>query len=124
MYSIILYRYIILHAGNEDGFIPGAELIFTSNSKNSDYHGDMNRENFLLWFENQLLRNLENPSMIVMDNASYHSTIKNKPPTSSATKLEITNWLTTNNINYDATALKLQLLDLVERLAQIIFLFV
>ncbi|KAK9680415.1 hypothetical protein QE152_g39098 [Popillia japonica] len=25
-------RYIILHAGNEDGFIPGAELIFTSNT--------------------------------------------------------------------------------------------
>lgn len=108
-------RYIVLHAGNEEGFIPEAELIFTSNSKNSDYHGDMNRQNFLLWFENQLLCNLENPSMIVMDNASYHSTVKNKPPTSSSTKLEIQNWLNTNNIPYDPTALKLQLLDLVER---------
>ncbi|KAK9710299.1 hypothetical protein QE152_g26108 [Popillia japonica] len=53
--------------------------------------------------------------IIVQLRISLQHTIKNKPPTSSATKLEITNWLTTNNINYDATALKLQLLDLVER---------
>lgn len=108
-------RYIILHAGNRHGFIPGADLVFSSTSHNIDYHGDMNRGNFLQWFENQLLHNLENPSVIVMDNASYHSTLINKAPTSSSTKGQIQEWLSNNNVNYERTALKVQLLELVQR---------
>lgn len=91
-------------------------MVFPSNSKYNDYHGDMNRENFLHWFEYQLLINLEHPSAIIMDNASYHSTIKNKSPTSSSTKYEIQQWLTNNNISFDSMTLKIQLLNLVERL--------
>lgn len=63
-------------------------------TKNSDYHSDLNRENVVLWFQNQLLCNLENLSMIIMDNASYQQSTS----TLSATKLEITNWLTANNM--------------------------
>lgn len=105
-------RYIVLHAGNKDGFIPGAELVFSSKSK-GDYHGEMNQNNFLLWFENQLLKNLKEPSVIVMDNASYHSTVVDKTPTSGSTKPVIKEWLTKCNINFDNTMLKTELLQIV-----------
>lgn len=39
-------RYIILHAGSEDGFVENANLIFKSGSKSGDYHDSMNTENF------------------------------------------------------------------------------
>jgi hypothetical protein len=41
----------VLHAGNKNGFVEGAPLAFSSNTKNPDYHGEMNQENFLRWFE-------------------------------------------------------------------------
>jgi len=44
----------------------------------SDYHGEMNQENFLNWFENQLLKNLQQPSAIVIDNAPYLSMLLTK----------------------------------------------
>jgi hypothetical protein len=47
----------VLHAGSKEGFIPGAALIFSSKTNNGDYHGEMNEENFLTWFEEQLLKN-------------------------------------------------------------------
>lgn len=111
---IYFIRYIILHAGNSNGFIPGAALIFSSNTKNPDYHGEMNKENFMKWFENQLLKNLEEPSIIIMDNASYHSTLENKVPNGSWNKSAIIEWLQNHNINIDDNLLKVQLLELVK----------
>ncbi|KAJ8983740.1 hypothetical protein NQ317_017843 [Molorchus minor] len=35
-------RFIVLHAGGEDGFIPGASLLCASRTKLQDYHGEMN----------------------------------------------------------------------------------
>jgi transposase len=72
-----------LHAGNKDGFIEEEALAFSSNTKNPDYHGEMNQENFLRWFENQLLISLQEPSLIIMDNASYHRTSEDKCPNNS-----------------------------------------
>ena len=42
-------RWIIAHAGTENGFVNGALLMFKSQSKSSDYHDDMNSTNFLKW---------------------------------------------------------------------------
>jgi transposase len=33
----------------------------------------MNSVVFLEWFENQLMTALKNPSLVVLDNASYHN---------------------------------------------------
>lgn len=79
-----------------------------------DYHGEMNQDNFLRWFEYQLLVNLEEPSTIILDNASYHSTILNKVPTTASKKADIQEWLSRNNIHYENTFLKTQLLGLVQ----------
>jgi transposase len=37
----------------------------------------MNSVVFLEWFENQLMPALKNPSLVVLDNASYHN-VKNR----------------------------------------------
>ncbi|KAJ3665882.1 hypothetical protein Zmor_001347 [Zophobas morio] len=73
----------------------------------------MNQQNFLKWFENQLLMKLEEPSLIIMDNASYHSTLANKCPNGSWKKAEIREWLEQLDISSDPQLLKTELLHLV-----------
>lgn len=75
----------------------------------------MNKTNFLKWFENQLLIHLEEPSLIIMDNASYHSSLVDKIPNSGWTKVDIISWLQKQNIKYEEGLLKVQLLELVSR---------
>ncbi|GBO20085.1 hypothetical protein AVEN_202979-1 [Araneus ventricosus] len=77
------------HAGSADqGFIPSAQLVFQSKST-VDYHEEMNSEVFKKWFLD-LLRGLDEPCIIVMDNASYHSLYEGKI-LSTKTK-ELTLW--------------------------------
>lgn len=71
-------RWIIVHAGGEMGFIPNAQLIFKSQSKSGDYHDDMNKTNFIKWLQEKLIPNLPPNSLIVMDNAPYHTVKVNK----------------------------------------------
>jgi transposase len=47
--------------------------VFLAKSKDGDYHQEMNSVVFLEWFENQLMPALKNPSLDVLDNASYHN---------------------------------------------------
>lgn len=108
-------RYIVLNAGSSEGFIPGASLIFSSNTQDPDYHGEMNKENFLKWFKDQLLTKLEEPSLIIMDNASYHSSLLEKQPHSGWNKPEIQKWLQERNLEFPSDAFKLDLLDIVSR---------
>lgn len=75
----------------------------------------MNEGNFLKWFEEQLLPSLEEPSLIIMDNASYHSTLVEKAPTASTRKAEMQQWLREHNIPFNEKLLKPQLLDLINR---------
>lgn len=104
-------RYIILHAGNEEGFVLNASLIFSSTKKTDDYHGNMDAEIFEHWFEEKLLKGLEKPSLIVLDNASYHTRLEEKFPTSSWKKEEIKEWLSKKNINHENLYLKSELLS-------------
>lgn len=107
-------RYIIVHAGGEDGFVPGALLFFRSkNGNKGDYHDSMNHTCFQSWFQTQLLPNIPAHSLIVMDNASYHSKILNKAPASNSKKCEIIQWLTEHNIAHDPSHTKFELLKLV-----------
>lgn len=98
-----------MHAGSTDGFIPGAELVFPSKTKDADYHGEMNQVNFVKWFRDLLLL-LPCPSVIIMDNAPYHNTLVSKIPNSSSTKPEIEQWLNENNVEFKANSLKRELL--------------
>lgn len=69
------------------GFIEGEQLVFQS-KYNGDYHLKVNSNNFRVWFLD-LLRGLEEPSIIVMDNASYHSCLKEKIPSTKTRKADI-----------------------------------
>jgi hypothetical protein len=67
-------RLIVLHAGTRsEGLIDGCDLVLLAKSKDGDYHQEMNSVVFLEWFENQLMPALKNPSLVVLDNASYHN---------------------------------------------------
>lgn len=105
-------RLIILHAGSSQGFIPNCLLSFKS-KKTNEYHEEMNFEKFKEWFT-VLLQNLEEPSVIIMDNAPYHSVQLNKPPTSANKKAELIDWLQTNGIEANMQMLKVELLHLVQ----------
>ena len=107
-------RLIIVHAGCQAGFIEGALLTTWTDGKSSDYHDSMNARHFEEWFA-QLVASIPHNSVIVMDNASYHSRQKNKAPTTSSKKGEIQAWLEENSIRYGEDMLKVELLELVRK---------
>lgn len=94
-------RLIVCHAGcARYGFIQGPKLVFRSNTDNTaDYHSQMNAEIFKNWFI-ELLNNLEEPSVLVMDNASYHSTLVEKHLKSNWKKSDVQKWLNEKNIEF------------------------
>ena len=93
-------RLIICHAGSaKHGFIEGAQLVFQSKCS-GDYHQEMNSDVFKEWFIN-LLRGLEEPCVIVMDNASYHSSLMEKIPSTKTKKADIIAWLQQKNISHN-----------------------
>ena len=106
-------RFIVLHAGGDQGFIPGALLMFRSkNGNKGDYHDSMNGNTFKKWFTEQLLPNIPPRSLIVMDNAPYHSVRLNKAPTSKTKKAEMQQWFMDNSIPYDPSLTRTELLVL------------
>lgn len=107
-------RLIVLHAGSQQGFIPGAALVFQAKN-HGDYHDQMNSETFEKWFRMQLLPNILPSSIIVMDNASYHSRKIHKPPTAASNKASITEWLEQKGVTVPQGLLKADLLHLVSR---------
>ena len=112
-------RIILTHAGSsESGLCRNAEVIFQSTfTDGRDYHTEMNGHIFRHWMENSLLPTLDRPSCIVMDNASYHNAVsqEDKVPTTSNTKDEIRMWLTKENVSFDESYLKPELLQLVQK---------
>lgn len=110
-------RLIILHAGTENGFVPHADLVFQAKNDGSDYHSQMNAQVFERWFTEQLLPNIAPSSIIVMDNASYHSVRLEKYPTASWKKAEIFDWLVKKGANPNSTFLKAELLEMAKNLS-------
>lgn len=109
-------RITILHAGSEDGWVPNSLWLSSKNIKDSslDYHDDTTAELFEDWFKNHLLPNVPKNSVIVMDNASYHSRQINKVPNSNNTKLEIQNYMLKNYIYFENTYKKCDLLGILK----------
>jgi hypothetical protein len=82
-----------VHGGTRNEFVSRASLISASSTKSGDYHDAMNGENSEHWLLTQLLPNLEEPLLVIMDNASYHSVLLDKPPTQSWIKDQVIAWL-------------------------------
>lgn len=107
-------RFVVVAAGTEDGFVEGSYLCFPARNRTGDYHGEMNAELFTRWMTSQLLPSLKEPSVIIMDNAPYHSqqTEDSRCPTTSTRKADIVNWLIKHGISFAAEATRLELLKL------------
>lgn len=88
-------RIIVLHAGTSHGFVPNCFFMFRSR-KTGDYHEELNAATFTEWFKNSLLENIRPNSVIVMDNAPYHSQINEKPPTMQWKKADMLAWVEKN----------------------------
>lgn len=106
-------RLIVVHAGSENGFVKDAGLIFKAGMATGDYHGQMNQENFTKWLTEKLLPNIPPHSVIVLDNAPYHSVLEEKVPTKSSLKRTMIEWLVKHNIPHDTNSRKSDLWELV-----------
>ena len=76
--------------------IDGCDLVFLAKSKDGAYHQEMISVVLLEWFENPLMPSLKNPSLVVLDNASYHN-VKTEDtvcPNFSHKKAVLQNYLT------------------------------
>jgi hypothetical protein len=106
-------RIIILHAGPKFGWVPNGLLLSAKAIKdaNLDYHEDMSVNLFYNWFKDTLLANIEPNSVIVLDNASYHSVMSEKIPNSTSKKCEIAEFLYKKDIFFEENYSKKQLLE-------------
>lgn len=95
-------RLIVCHAGAAKfGFICGSKLIFRSKN-DGDYHSQMNSQIFHDWFQN-MLQLLDEPCVIVMDNAPYHSVLVENVPKSNTKKSDVQKWLSEKGIDFSPT---------------------
>ena len=78
-------------------------LCFIGKSNTSDYHNEMNAKHFEEWWEEKLLPNLQDKSVMVIDNASIHSHLSDnsKRPNTSWRKAEIQERLRLKNISFE-----------------------
>lgn len=67
-----------------------------------------------------MLNHLKEPSVIVMDNASYHSTLKDNFPKSNSRKIVVEEWLKNKNIEFSPQE---RLSELRERVKQLILTY-
>ena len=73
----------------------------------------MNAERLEEWLRDQLIPNHKPNSLIVIDNASYHSHRLEKVPTTNSRKSEMQDWLIKHGIQFPECALKAELLSLI-----------
>lgn len=104
--------YILVHAGSETGFVIGALNLFRAMENSLEYHGDMDGPYYETWFKTKLLPKLEPDSVIVLDNAPYHSVQKEVFPGQNWQKAEIQAWLVKKGIQYAPGSIKAELLAL------------
>ncbi|XP_050497356.1 uncharacterized protein LOC126878591 [Diabrotica virgifera virgifera] len=106
-------RLIAAHIGSDTGFLENSALVFIS-KKTGDYHEDMDAVCFERWFEN-VLQHLEPNSVVVLDNASYHSRLVERIPTMSDKKAVLQHWLREESIPYGEDMVKGELIGIIRQ---------
>jgi len=111
-------RLIIMDAITKNGWVPNARLVFKASRKTGDYHSNMNWDNFSRWFQEKLLKNIPENSLIIMDNAAYHNVLAEEAfPKKSHSLKRLREWLSNNEIPWSEDMLKSELFKLCSRLA-------
>jgi hypothetical protein len=113
--QVLITRFTILHSGCAYGFMEGCALLLDTKSNGRVYHNTMKGNVFKEWVLNQLIPALLSPMfsqdkvVVIMDNAPYHFVQLDKPPTRSAKKENLQNYLISKNIAFDKKFTKRQL---------------
>ncbi|KAK3918054.1 Protein FAM243A, partial [Frankliniella fusca] len=107
-------RFVLLHAGGEFGFVNNAKLVFTATKSKSvaggTHHDEMCAARFTKWFKDQLLPNIPPNSIIVLDNASYHSVLQDRAPTMNDKRTAMIAYMDAHNIPYEEKQTKAELI--------------
>ncbi|XP_068245251.1 uncharacterized protein, partial [Palaemon carinicauda] len=105
-------RFVVVAAGTNEGFIDGSYLCYLAKTNQGDYHGEMNAKLFKQWLTTQLLPYLPEPSVLVLDNAPYHSTLleESRCPTSATKKADLYKWLEQRRISFRPSTTRSELL--------------
>ena len=74
----------------------------------------MDEESYKCYFEKSICQNIPKHSVIVIDNAPYHSKNTKNYPTSKWQKQQFVDWLTEKNITFPDKALRAELWTLVK----------
>jgi transposase len=111
-------RIILVDAISHTGWVPQARLTFKASKKTGDYHANMNQQNFVRWFQEYLLPNIPEESVIILDNAPYHNVlIADAFPKKSHSVKRFREWLSDNAIPWTPDMLKVELFELCSRFA-------
>lgn len=111
-------RLILLHPDTTNVFVPNVLLPLPS-KKTVDYHEEITFEKFKQWFTHSLVPNIKENSIIVLDNASYHSVQINRASTCSSQKSNILDWIQKNYIRtFNKDMKKAELLEIVKQKSQ------
>lgn len=89
--------------------------MFRVKKNTSDYRDEMNGDTFREWME-RILPKLRPNSVIVMDNASYHSVKIDKAPSSGTRKADIIKWLADKGVVIDEPTVIPELLQMVKQI--------
>jgi len=106
---------VVVHIGNEDGFVQGGLFCFESKGNTKDYRVEMNGDIILEWLKN-VMPYLKDYAVIVMDNAPYHSLKHEEVPTSATEKSVIIEWLRSKGEVIDRPMVIAQLMAIVQRI--------
>lgn len=105
-------RLVVSHVGSEEGFVDDGVLIFEAKKGLEDYHKEMNSNEYENWLKDNILPKLKPNSVLVIDNAPYHTRKVESLPTTSWRKGQIQDWLKSKNIPSEDTMLKAELVEI------------
>ncbi|XP_076065144.1 uncharacterized protein LOC143039173 [Oratosquilla oratoria] len=105
-------RFVVVAGGTDEGFNDESFLCYLAKNKTGDYHGETNSALFIRWLTSQLLPALVEPSVVVLDNAPYHSqlTEETRCPTTATRKEAIVKWLECRSLPFPPHATRPELL--------------
>ena len=105
-------RIVIIGTIEKNGFLNNS-IDYWIIKKNSDYHTNLNKENFKKYLIEKIIPNLKSPSVIILYNASYHFSFENISFNPfKANKPEIINFLKENRVKLNGYELKEELKDM------------
>ena len=89
---------------DKGGVVPGSWWAFCPTRKQDhrgDYHKVFKGDNFTDWFKHQLLDNLNEPLLIIMDNAKYHCVYETHAPKVKVKKAQFQEYLRSVGVPFD-----------------------